>query len=322
MTHDAKDTPFSQCDIRGSWHEPNTVKDTYGTDNSRTITYRFNTLGFRGEDYDPDAKFRICLFGESCTFGLGVAEDQTFGYRLKGYIAEVFGYGIDQVNLMNMGVAGVSADHCVRSVIRQIVGNHFDLVICHLPELARREYFDGKRFRSLVIPNDDLTKERLEAMPAPLLGFCEMYNIPHGHIDYVKNMLLLQGHLKSMGTPYLISTQHMPPSKGERVYIEPFYRNLDPTHLHHHRWFVVKADKAADGRHAGPRSHTACAITMLQAYGELLGNSGDNKRSNAVLKHARQLKRDDLDWGFCKLEVKQERLRKKAKREQKDAAHD
>lgn len=314
-TPENAENPFQPCDIRLSWHVANSAAMTYGTDNSETICYRFNNLGFRGEDYDPDAAFHVCVFGESNTFGLGVAEDETFGYVLKSYIAEALDLEIAQINLLNMGVAGISADHCVRSAFRQLNGQKIDLVICQLPAVQRREYFDGKRFRSLVIPGDELTDERIAAMPAPLVGFCEMYTPQLCQLDYVKNMLLLHNFLKSQGIPFLISSHSMPKNKGERDYLWPFFRHLDPDNLVHHRWFNIKPDIAADGRHPGVRSHVACAIELLQSYANLLENTDPGDLSKRLKTKARDLKKTDPDWAYCKQFANDRRKAQKAERQ-------
>ena len=40
------------CDVRSRDHVPGSVTRTYGMDHSGLKTYRFNSKGYRGEEYD------------------------------------------------------------------------------------------------------------------------------------------------------------------------------------------------------------------------------------------------------------------------------
>ena len=50
------------------------VPERYGN-----ITYRFNRLGYRDVDHDPQARRRrLVWLGDSVSFGLGVEQDRTY----------------------------------------------------------------------------------------------------------------------------------------------------------------------------------------------------------------------------------------------------
>lgn len=55
------------------------------------VSYRFNALGCRGKDYHiprPGGTVRIVLLGDSFTMGVGVHEEDTFGYQLERLLNE------------------------------------------------------------------------------------------------------------------------------------------------------------------------------------------------------------------------------------------
>src|SRR5688500_5485993 len=78
---DIQRPPFhlKKCDVRRELHVPGTATREYGSDKSGTIVYEFNSKGYRGEEYDPSAKFRVCVIGESNAFGTGLRVEETFG---------------------------------------------------------------------------------------------------------------------------------------------------------------------------------------------------------------------------------------------------
>ncbi|MCP4569273.1 MAG: SGNH/GDSL hydrolase family protein [FCB group bacterium] len=81
----------------------------------RTITseffldhsYRINRQGYRGDDFKIE-KFglRLAVLGNSCAFGWGVTEEETFAYRLKDGIGQ---YMEKPVEVFNFSVPGYSS---------------------------------------------------------------------------------------------------------------------------------------------------------------------------------------------------------------------
>ena len=59
---------LKECDVRLDLHAPGNVTRLYGSDQSGTVLYEFNSKGYRGEEYDPAARFRICVIVESNEF--------------------------------------------------------------------------------------------------------------------------------------------------------------------------------------------------------------------------------------------------------------
>lgn len=72
--------------------------------------YKTNADGHRGPDFPPasEAKFRILAIGDSCTFGLGVHESQTWPVRLESLLDRAF-EGVTDFEVLNLGVPGYSS---------------------------------------------------------------------------------------------------------------------------------------------------------------------------------------------------------------------
>ncbi|MGB1221611.1 MAG: hypothetical protein ACPG43_08725, partial [Alcanivoracaceae bacterium] len=62
------------ADPKNNEHVPNTVSYACNHDRSGKVQYRFNALGFRGEQYNENARYHIFVCGPSEAFGLGLNE--------------------------------------------------------------------------------------------------------------------------------------------------------------------------------------------------------------------------------------------------------
>lgn len=287
--------PLQPCDVRKAIHAPGTSSKVYGSDQTGTVTYDFNAMGFRGEDYDPDAAFRLWIFGESHAFGTGLPYEFSFGHLLKTHIAAALGLDPAKVNCLNFSVGGASADYCVRALYRQPVARRADLVIMNFPTLDRMEYFDGKV--PLFFNLSAMDEQELEKAPEPLIGFYELYTTQLGQINYVKNILLAQSLLRQYGVDHLNVVQHLP--RGEADFAPDFLPAIDESRIYRHRLFRERKDYAADANHAGPRSHAALAIDLLGAYGKMLVAKGKPDRAARINAFASDLRRTSTDWAFC-----------------------
>lgn len=89
--------------------------------------YFINQYGFRGKW--QTGKKRIAVFGDSCTFGVGVDEQDTYVHLLQKYFPESIVY--------NFGMVGSSIDNIAKlySVAERLVG--FDRALFFLPDFSR-----------------------------------------------------------------------------------------------------------------------------------------------------------------------------------------
>ena len=86
------------------------VLSTYGTDRSGTKAYRFNSLGFRGEEHNPDAAATIFVCGCSNAFGLGLNVEETWVHRFKLEYAEKRGLEPSDVNVLKFSQGAATND--------------------------------------------------------------------------------------------------------------------------------------------------------------------------------------------------------------------
>lgn len=301
---------MKQCDVRPGWHVPGKITGEYGADRTNTVTYVFNSRGYRGEEYNPASKFRICVIGENDGFGVGLNIEDTFGYKLKQHIAASLQLGADDVNLINFSAGGASPDYCVRTLYRQLPDCDVDLVVCQLPPANRTEYYDGRVFRMYAA--NGVTPSNRDNASIPLVAFCDYYNDLLGRINLVKNVLLVQAFLKERKIDYVIATEDQ---LFEMTAIDDstgYLRWLDKGALLLHQYFSCKADRAAGGRNAGRRCHAALAIEILSFAGHRQVERGNHGFGQRMLNYASHLRATDKDWEFCiihiaKLIAKQER---------------
>ena len=51
---------------------------------TKPVTYTLNQHGFRAPEWDQiDWKNSVVLFGDSCTYGVGISDDETIGFQLE-----------------------------------------------------------------------------------------------------------------------------------------------------------------------------------------------------------------------------------------------
>lgn len=110
--------------VQRFWSDPRGYFDA-----GATLTYRTNSLGWRGPEADPDRPpgvFRILGIGDSITFGTGVREDDLFLARLRRAL-EAQSPG--RYEVWNLGVVGYNTAHEVALLRHVGVGLDPDLVL-------------------------------------------------------------------------------------------------------------------------------------------------------------------------------------------------
>lgn len=80
--------------------------------------YRTNSLGYRGPEFAPDKPkgvYRIACVGDSCTFGMGLREEDTIARRLESTLNRAFD-GAARFEALNFGVVGYSTYQSTRQL--------------------------------------------------------------------------------------------------------------------------------------------------------------------------------------------------------------
>ena len=96
------------------------------------VTYTFNAFGFRGEDVDVSAKYKVLVIGDSHTFGVGLDDKQTWTHQFKTLLPI-------ENNLVNLSIAGASMDYISRALLQSIDTVKPDIVIVCYTYDCRRE---------------------------------------------------------------------------------------------------------------------------------------------------------------------------------------
>ena len=173
---------MKKCDLLTNWHFPFNKTDRYGRDKSSSKLYQFNSLGFRGEEYNPDAKFRFFVFGPSSAFVTGLNIEEAFGYQFKRLLAIHKHWDIDDVNFMNFAVAATSTDYSVRNMFNQCSEVKPDLIIIDLSHKSRMEWV---RANGKAVPYG-------MGLPRTARVYWEFYEDEFGFVNLIKNILLAQ----------------------------------------------------------------------------------------------------------------------------------
>lgn len=114
-------------------------RKTYGDDQTGTVTYNFNSLGFRSEEFRSDALKRIYVCGASDTFGTGLEMEDTWPYQLALHFARHNKLNKGDVCLMNFSEGGCSNRYICRTLLQQCSLAKPDLVVAHFTFLSRQE---------------------------------------------------------------------------------------------------------------------------------------------------------------------------------------
>ncbi len=103
----------------------------YAPDSEFLGYYRTNSLGYRGKQFGDKKRpgvFRIVCVGDSCTFGLGVREEDTWTHRLETILNRAY-EGVREFEVLSFGVVGYSTFQTRRQLEIEIPRYAPDLVI-------------------------------------------------------------------------------------------------------------------------------------------------------------------------------------------------
>jgi hypothetical protein len=264
------------------------VIHTYGADRTGTVSYRFNSLGFRGEEFRPEARKHVFVSGSSTSFGTGVAEEATWPHCFKAAYAEGHELRLDDVNLMNFSAGGASSGHAVRVAVSQCARFTPDLVLVELaPGHFRTEYLSREvlgterhvSFGPWMLEDDgrvrpDIVSRHPELTDA-ISGWLSWYSEDTGVLGTVKEALLLQLFCRARGIPYLIcwgwgngGCSAVEPWRHHLV-IGPLLELVDRERVFPFAITDRCIDHGADGFHPGPRTCRAYGDELWIAYEKL-----------------------------------------------------
>lgn len=226
--------------------------------------YQFNSLGFRGEEYDPAAKRHLFVCGCSFTYGMGIKWHQTYPYVFKERFAEHQQLSPDQVNLLNFSQQGASNDYIARTAIAQCARVRPDLLMLLFTSKERSEYVEGKRISAIGpwIQTDES------------LNYYRTYTEELGMINMLKNILLIQQFCKLLQIKCLISifyhAEFENPVFLENPIISSLLAQVDWGSITPFSLIDYRCDVGRMSHHPGPLSNLCFGRKLFVFYRKLL----------------------------------------------------
>jgi hypothetical protein len=249
------------------------TRDTYGNDQSKTKTYHFNSLGFRGEELDPDSPLKLYVCGCSFSFGTGLDIEESWAFRFKEKLAERRGLPVSSVNLLNFSQGGASNDYISRTLIEQSARVRPDVIVAGFTQMNRFELLDETT--AFYFQPSQLEKYAAAGGKRAELGKLGEFlylgtdeNLEK--IRMIKNMLLLQYFCRREDIPFVffmfesLMREDLPAALSTPL-TQPLFDEVDFDLL------VpiepgTKVDHAIDEFHPGPRSQGLMAEAAMQTF--------------------------------------------------------
>ena len=208
------------------------------------VTYTFNSHGFRGEDLDVLAKYKVLIVGDSHTFGVGLDDTQTWTHQFKTILPI-------KTNVINLSIAGASMDYISRALLQSIDTIKPNVVIvCYTYDCRRETQMIATQGKITQInptvpnqlPGDDESKDEFRSWFMTLNHHSNQYNFDKNRemvrlICYKAKVPLIESTVIDM----LVIQKQMSKKLG---YV----------------------DKARDGEHFGPNVHKRLAEQIYKKW--------------------------------------------------------
>ncbi|SFU03616.1 hypothetical protein SAMN05660657_04961 [Geodermatophilus amargosae] len=223
-----------------------------------SVGYRFNSMGYRGPEFDRDAgDLAVVFVGDSNTFGLGMPYERLWTSLVTKSLADLHGRTVRQFNL---GFGATGSDYVAMMVHQSIDALRPDAVCVLWPSTARISWFPTPRRQLFFLPDwrPDFNTEEHAA-------FLRLSTEAQTFFNFVRNFQLVRARLAECGIPYHWGVLEPVPTEVLQAYtgLDGYVGAWEPV------------DLARDGRHAGIDSHAEFAAAMVQGMAsEGLGPAG------------------------------------------------
>jgi hypothetical protein len=101
-----------------------------------SVSYKFNSLGYRCDEFNASNTGQTLFIGCSITMGEGMQYDSTWAYMLHRVIQRT---DLSQNTFINMAAAGASWDYIARTLLQSVPILKPKRVLAYLPTISRRE---------------------------------------------------------------------------------------------------------------------------------------------------------------------------------------
>ena len=268
---------LNKCDTRLGYHFRHNCVDTYGLDKSGDNEYKFNSLGFRGDEFNPDSNKNIFISGCSYTFGVGINVEETWGYQFKKLLAENTEKKLDDIGLMNFAIGGASNDYIARTLLTQSARFKPDLIIAYFTHSPRTEFIDenGTKMIGPWSVNLNLDKSKNDKCHLDEADEAAVYYYSYitpelEFINMIKNMLLLQSYCESRNINYILGSFYKNELFDNNEQSNSICTSLaDLLNKKTYCDFNLdKIDTASDGGHPGRESNKLFAEKLFENLGK------------------------------------------------------
>jgi hypothetical protein len=238
---------------------------------AREQVYEFNSLGFRGAEYDHRAALRVFVCGCSYSFGMGVPIDRTWPVVFTRLAAAERGIPVEQSHVQNFSQIGASNNYVARTLIKQCHLVSPTLAIAAFTHNSRVEHLDGHEIRNLGYWNIHPDNRFPEAPDSAGARFFRQYSERVGLQNLLTNMVFFQSAMINRNVPYIILWIDVDRLHTSQVVLDPvlgdYYAVLDQSRIsrlslnqHHIRVDTVEG-------HPGPYSHERFASALVKEFG-------------------------------------------------------
>lgn len=145
---------WSGSDRRDTWlnhmnnRETRKFLESMGWDNEHSIEYKFNSYGFRDDEFDQ--RTNCIAVGCSFTEGVGLRQDQIWPTKLANLIG---------THIWNLGVGGAAADTCFRILDHYIKILKPKAVFLLIPPMMRVELHTENEVRAYLVSETKIPAE-------------------------------------------------------------------------------------------------------------------------------------------------------------------
>ena len=212
------------------------------------IDYKFNSHGFRCDEFTLPSELPIVFLGCSFTEGIGIRQHETWSYKLLEKIREKTNKNIPYWNL---GFAGSGLDTQARHLyfLTTLLNIKVQFVFSLIPLTNRREYkVDSDKYRNWT-PNWLPEAAPLSKHINPV--FSDSYFSTH---QTDRSLMLIDSICRQNNTKMICSSWDTDADikllTNSFSLIDSFQADIKPTDV---------ADRARDGMHPGPSYHSHLA---------------------------------------------------------------
>ncbi len=221
------------------------------------ITYKWNTHGFRSDEFVDDGQDSIIAIGDSCAIGIGCPVEHTWPSILR----EKF----PNTKLYNLGLAAASSDYVVRAIAKTIDVLCPRAVFVQWPTLSSREIAFRRRYLPYRIFLETYDGSNLNNVKG-LEQAANLFN-DNSYIKYQfdKNRTMLQEICKSRKIPL----QEINLCKNEDLEsfdVYTYERDFDPRRLDNSLGHEFGFPRARDKLHFGHEWNAYFADLLYSQY--------------------------------------------------------